>query len=664
MTTYKRPTFFDRDLKAFAELSSAADLDLGLVMRSLLVESQANIGTTDYAGTVSVKDATDAERIKLDGALGSIQHGNGSVASGEYAYAGGYEANAAGMGSHAEGYETNASGSYSHAEGGSTYASGSYSHAEGDTGTLASGDASHAEGRGTTASALASHAEGQGTTASGVASHAGGFYTVAAGYGQTAIGTYNVDSNETSLFVVGNGVNSDNRSDAFRVDPALVKSFVPVEAKSQITIGTDSTNGYLALNDSDANEVFTLDAAGAALTVGGRGSAKNASVMLQNASNAETIKFEAGLGRALIGSFDGMAPQAGTLLIMNDAGQDKIQLFGDALIARIGNVFIDGDELGESKISGLTTAMVTAEGDAATKGYVDAVAQGLVIKAACHVSSQANIADLATATEVDGHTLLQDERVLVRFQNNAIENGIYRFNVNGLVRAADMAVGSHAAGSFTFIQFGTNEDSGFVCTADAPSDVVGTDALPWVQFSSAGVIEAGVGLEKVGNTLNVIGVPALFAIGEYAVSQYVTAPNLNQLVGALAGSDVYPSAALLHGHEFDASQFVGGTAYVPGTAVTTDGFESVVPADNTDPAKAYVLGVVDRSNLPDQNRVVRSGLAAGALSGATLRAPYFLQADGSISANLPLSGRIIRVGFATSSWDLWVQIADLGTILA
>ena len=111
-----------------------------------------------------------------------------------------------------------ASGDSSHAEGGATTASGNYSHAEGWK-TTASGNYSHAEGDSTTASGSHSHAEGINTTASGNFSHAEGSYTVASGDFQHVQGKSNVeDSNSKYAFIIGNGTDESNRSNAFSID--------------------------------------------------------------------------------------------------------------------------------------------------------------------------------------------------------------------------------------------------------------------------------------------------------------------------------------------------------------------------------------------------------------------------------------------------------------
>ena len=101
---------------------------------------------------------------------GSLIHGNaGNIAIGEK--------------SHVEGESTQAIGNFSHAEGLGTIAYGNYSHAEGQD-TIASGSHSHAEGKETIALADHQHVQGQ----------------------------YNAVSSVPAAFIVGNGTDSENRS--------------------------------------------------------------------------------------------------------------------------------------------------------------------------------------------------------------------------------------------------------------------------------------------------------------------------------------------------------------------------------------------------------------------------------------------------------------------
>ena len=144
--------------------------------------------------------------------------------------------------------------------------------------------------------------------------------------------------------------------------------------------------------------------------------------------------------------------------------------------------------------------------DAATKGFVEATAQGLDVKDSCVAATTGNIT-ISTALNngdtLDGVTLSTNDRVLVKDQSTASQNGIYVVG-SSPARAADLAAGSDAAGMFTFVEQGTvSADNGFVCTSNKGSAVTGTNNLTFAQFSGAGQITAGDGLDKSGNTLSV-----------------------------------------------------------------------------------------------------------------------------------------------------------------
>ena len=144
--------------------------------------------------------------------------GGGTTAIRDNSHAEGSSTTASGISAHAEGGGTTASGPNSHAEGASTKAIGDNSHAEG-AGTKASGSNSHAEGSHTTASGDNSHAEGSSTTASGISAHAEGAGTTASSNYQHVQGKCNVeDADGKYAFIIGNGEDINNRSNAIAID--------------------------------------------------------------------------------------------------------------------------------------------------------------------------------------------------------------------------------------------------------------------------------------------------------------------------------------------------------------------------------------------------------------------------------------------------------------
>ncbi len=185
-----------------------------------------------------------------------------------------------------------------------------------------------------------------------------------------------------------------------------------------------------------------------------------------------------------------------------------------------------------STVSGVTP---TADAHFATKGYVDSVSEGLDVKQSCKVATTANITLSGTQT-IDGVAVSADERVLVKNQSTASQNGIYLCKASSWVRADDLAAGADAAGAFTFVEQGsTNADIGFVCTTNKGSASVGSDSLAFSTFSSSGNVTAGNGLDKSGNELSV----DLKANGGLVIESTEVAVDLaaSSITGTLAISD-------------------------------------------------------------------------------------------------------------------------------
>jgi len=145
---------------------------------------------------------------------------------------------------------------------------------------------------------------------------------------------------------------------------------------------------------------------------------------------------------------------------------------------------------------------------ATNKNYVDGVAQGLKIKESVVA---ATTGPLTLATDFENGdtldtsvTLTTGDRILIKDQASGVENGIYVVQASGApVRAADLPAADNARSIFVFIEEGTvNADTGWVCTNDAGSDVVGTDALAFTQFTGAGTYTGGNGIDVSGTTIS------------------------------------------------------------------------------------------------------------------------------------------------------------------
>lgn len=98
-------------------------------------------------------------------------------------------------------------------------------------------------------------------------------------------------------------------------------------------------------------------------------------------------------------------------------------------------------------------------------------------------------AGTAGTTTIDGYTLADGDRVLVKNQVTGVENGVYEASDTGvgdetvLTRVEDLYIGDSANGYQIWSRRGTvNRGLGFICTAVVGSDVIGTDDPGFTQY--------------------------------------------------------------------------------------------------------------------------------------------------------------------------------------
>lgn len=177
----------------------------------------------------------------------------------------------------------------------------------------------------------------------------------------------------------------------------------------------------------------------------------------------------------------------------------------------------------------------TAATDGANKAYVDSVAQGLDVKPSVRAATTASIT-LSAPQTIDGIAVIAGNRVLVKDQSTASQNGVYIVAAGAWTRATDFATGSSAAGAFMFVEEGTtNADTGWVCTNNVGSDVVNTANLAFSQFSGAGSIIAGFGLTKTGNTIDFVAADNSLTVNADSVAvKLATTGAIETLAGGLS----------------------------------------------------------------------------------------------------------------------------------
>jgi len=240
----------------------------------------------------------------------------------------------------------------------------------------------------------------------------------------------------------------------------------------------------------------------------------------------------------------------------------------------------------------------------ATKEYVDGFTSGLDVKDSCRVATTANLtvtydqtnkrldnADTQAALAIDGVTLSVNDRVLVKSQTEARQNGIYKVTDVGsnssnwrLERSSDTNTGAQlTGGSFTFVEEGTaNADNGYTFTHNGiptltDNTLSNNTELPVSQFSGAGQVVAGAALVKAGNTLDVNVDNASIAVVSDALQVKAGGITNAMLAGSITNANLADPNVSLAGETGTGTVGLGGTlTFTAGEGIDTSASGSAI----------------------------------------------------------------------------------------
>ena len=232
--------------------------------------------------------------------------------------------------------------------------------------------------------------------------------------------------------------------------------------------------------------------------------------------------------------------------------------------------------MGSQKLTNLADPV--SDQNAATKIYVDSVAQGLDVKASVVAGTTGDITLSGLATQAGGDwasSLTVGDRVLVKNQTTAADNGIYVAATTSWARSTDMNSWSEVVSAYTFIESGTTlSDTGWVCTSNA-GGTLGVTAITFAQFSGAGTYQAGTGLTLTGNTFSITSTGVTAATKGSATKTVTAAVNAQGQLTSLTEQNIAIPLSQVTDAGTIASQSAASVAITGGSITNLTTFDGI-----------------------------------------------------------------------------------------
>jgi hypothetical protein len=286
-----------------------------------------------------------------------------------------------------------------------------------------------------------------------------------------------------------------------------------------------------------------------------------------------------------------------------------------------------------------TTGTISTQPSAATdivnllalQSYV----AGISWKQPCAVATLANIT-LSGLQTIDGYTTLAGDRVLVKNQATAANNGIYLASAGAWTRSLDANTWDELICAISFIEYGTQAGGAWFCTAQ-PGGTLGVTAVNWSQFTTSATYSAGTGLTLTGSVFSITPVGTASTYGS-ATQTPVFTTNASGQVSSVTNTTITPAVGSITGL---------------GTGVAT------ALAVNTGSAGAFVInggalgtpssGTLTNCTFPTLNQNT-TGYAAGLAGGATGSLPYQSALNTTTFLAAGSNGQVLTLALGVPSW--------------
>jgi hypothetical protein len=220
-----------------------------------------------------------------------------------------------------------------------------------------------------------------------------------------------------------------------------------------------------------------------------------------------------------------------------------------------------------STVTGTISTQPTSATDIVNLLALQSYAAGISWKQPCAVATLTNIT-LSGLQTIDGYTTLAGDRVLVKNQSAAANNGIYLASSTGWTRSLDADAWNDFVSAISFIEYGTQAGGAWFCTA-TPGGTLGTTPLNWSQFTTSAVYSAGTGLTLTGQVFSITNIGTAGTYGS-ATQTPVFVTNAQGQVTSVTNTTITPAITNVTGLGTGVATFLATPTSANLAAAVTD----------------------------------------------------------------------------------------------
>jgi hypothetical protein len=294
--------------------------------------------------------------------------------------------------------------------------------------------------------------------------------------------------------------------------------------------------------------------------------------------------------------------------------------------------------------SASATSLPVGGNDLTNKTYVDAALAGISWKEPVRAATTGNIT-LSGAQTIDGVAVVAGERVLVKDQSTASQNGIYIVGTPW-TRSDDANTWDELVSALVFVESGGLAGSAWYCYIQ-PGGTLGVTAVNWSNFQVAGAYFAGTGLTLAANTFSITNTGVAAATYGSASSVPVFAVNAQGQLTSVTNTSI----------AIDATAITSGTINTARISGSYTGITEVGTLTGLT-VSATITGSIS-GNAATATNATNATTATNLAGGATGSVPYQSGTGATTFVGIGTTGQVLTVAGGVPTWATPAAAGDV-----